>query len=151
MRTYIIEPLTGVSPIRLGMNRDEVRRLMDDPPKPFRKSRNDKHETDAFHQNAFQVFYADELARTEYIEISRCNHLRVLFRDLSIFETPADVLLNALGRFHDFECDESPSPCDVIFPDLEMSLWRPHPPSSSSDENGRYFSTVGIGILGYYA
>jgi hypothetical protein len=150
MPSYVVEPLVGVAPIRLGMPRSEARRLMPEQAKPFRKTPNSEHETDAFHKSAFQIFYKGEPPTVEYIELSRSKALEVLFRDLSVFDTPADELLATLGRWYDFDSDDSHYPCDVIFPDLEMSLWRPHGSYSPSDEDGRYFSTVGVGVHGYY-
>jgi hypothetical protein len=151
MEIYIIEPLVRVGVIRLGMTPDAVRKAMSDEPKPFRKTAHDVHDTDAFHEGALQVFYAGEPPTVEYIELSRVRDLRAVVLDLSIFETPAEELVAQLGRLHDFESDDDSAPFDVIFPDLQMSLWRPHPPASSNDENARYFSTVGIGVHGYFS
>jgi hypothetical protein len=41
-------------------------------------------------------------------------------------------------------------PYSYIFRSLQLSLWRPVLPSSPSDAEGRYFSTIGIGVRGYY-
>jgi hypothetical protein len=150
MKAYFLNPLVGVAPVRLGMTRDEVRHAMPETATPFRKSPSSEHETDAFHQSAFQVFYAAEPPTVEYIELSRCPHLRVRLHDVNIFETPANQLLTILGRLHDYDCEDPLSPCDVVFPDLQMSLWRPSAPDSPDDEDGRYFCSVGIGIHGYY-
>ncbi len=150
MTTYVIVPLAGVGPVQLGMARDEARRVMPTPAKPFRKTPLSEHETDAFHQSAFQVFYRGPSPAVEFIELSRCPDLQVRFHDLSVFDTPADELLSVLADFHPFTCDATDGPCSVIFPDIETSLWRPYAPDSPEDEDGRYFSTIGIGTRGYY-
>ena len=150
MTTYVIEPLGGVGPVRLGMARDEARRVMPTPAQRFRKTPLSEHETDAFHQKAFQVFYSGPCPAVEFIEVSRCRHLEVRFHDLSVFDTPADELLSLLARFHALTSDASDGLCSVIFPDIETSLWRPYVQDCPEEENGRYFSTIGIGTRGYY-
>ena len=162
MKTYIIEPLAGVGPVRLGMTRDEVRKAMlPGVPEPFWKTPFCKHPADAFHAGAFQVFYvgeSTEAPRVEYIRLSRCGDFQARFMELDIFGTPAEELLAALGRVHHFEGGDAAAPCDVIFPGLEMSLGRPGAPGLAGGgdqagragrDEGRYFSTAGISIRGY--
>ena len=151
MKVYIIEPQVGVAPVRLGMTRDQVRQAMPEPSKSFLKTPDSEHETDAFDQSAFQVFYKGEPPLVEFIELSRCPHFRVFFEKLSIFDTPADHVLETLVRRYDYDSENLKTPCNVIFHELQMTLWRPHIPSSPDEEEGRYFATVGIGTSGYYS
>ena len=67
-----------------------------------------------------------------------------------MFETPADELVAILGQQHTQQNDDDAAPCDVLFPDLEMSLWRPCAPGSPDGEEWRCFATLGIGVPGYY-
>ncbi len=150
METYLIEPLLGVGPVRLGMTCEEVRQSMATPRHSFLKTPHSQHETDAFHQGAFQVFYTGESPTVEYIELSGGGEVRAIFGGQSVFEIPADELVAILGRQYKQQNDDDAAPCDVLFPDLQVSLWRPYAPDSPEDEDGRYFATIGIGVAGYY-
>lgn len=57
LTVYEIVPHVGVGPVRLGMSRSEVRRVVPGPCEPFRKTADAVQETDAFHNSGFQVFY----------------------------------------------------------------------------------------------
>jgi hypothetical protein len=150
MPDYTVQPFVGVGPVRLDMTRDEVRRAMPEPSKPFRKGPTSRHETDAFHQNAFQVFYAGEPPTAEYIELSRGSVVRAFYRDLDVFATPADEVVAYISRDAAFDQTDREIPYSYIFRDLQLSLWRPTIPESDTDPDGRYFSTIGIGKRGYY-
>ena len=74
---YSIEPLIGVRPILLGMTRAESRQHMVAEPLSFKKAPTlfpNAPEVDAYHDNAFQVFF-DEDDRVEYIELSKSPNL----------------------------------------------------------------------------
>ena len=150
MLDYTIQPLIGVGPVRLGMSRDEVRRVMPEPAKPFRKARTSQHETDAFHQNSFQVFYGGDLPTVEYVELSRGSVVRALYRDLDVFATPADEVVAHIARDSQFDQSDPEIPYSYLFRGLQLSLWRPTIPESDADTDGRCFSTIGIGKRGYY-
>ena len=151
MQTYLIEPLGGIGPVRLGMTREEVRQAMAVPPRSFLKTPHSAHETDAFHESAFQVFYTGESPTVEYIELSRSGELRAVFGGQNVLEMPADELVAILGQQYAQQNDDDAAPCDVLLPALEMSLWRPYAPESPEEEEGRCFATVGIGVAGYHA
>ena len=150
MGTYLVEPLLGIGPVRLGMIREAVHQSMLFPPHSHLKTPHSQHETDAFHGSAFQVFYTGESPTVEYIELSGSGELRAMFGGQSVFETPVDELVAILGRQFTQQNDDDATPCDVFFPDLQMSLWRPYAPESPEDEDGRCFATIGIGVAGYY-
>ena len=150
MPDYTVQPFVGVGPVLLGMSRDEVRRAMPEPAKPFRKGRTSQHETDAFHQNAFQVFYGGDQPTVEYIELSRGSVVRALYRDLDVFATPADEVVAHISRDSEFDGSDPEIPYSYLFRGLQLSLWRPTIPESDTDTDGRYFSTIGIGKRGYY-
>ena len=150
MQTYLVEPLLGVGPVRIGMTREAVQQSMPEASQPFLKTRHAQHETDAFHGNAFQVFYTGDSPTVDYIELSKTPEIQVMFAGQSVFGTPAEELVEILGRENAHHSDDDFTPCDVLFPDLQMSLWRLTPPESPGEEEGRYFDTVGIGGPGYY-
>jgi hypothetical protein len=150
MPDYTVQPFIGVGPVRLGMSRDEARRVMPEPAKPFRKGRTPRYETDAFHQSAFQVFYGGDQPTVEYIELSRGSVIRALYRDLDVFSTPADEVVAFVSRDAAFDQTHRELPYSYIFRDLQLSLWRPTIPESDTDTDGRFFSTIGVGKRGYY-
>jgi hypothetical protein len=150
MPDYTVQPFVGVGPVLLGMSRDEVRRSMPEPAKPLRKERTSQHETDAFHQSAFQVFYGGDQPTVEYIELSRSSVVRALYRDIDVFATPADEVVAHISRDSEFDQSDAEIPYSYLFRGLQLSLWRPTIPESDTDTEGRYFATIGIGKNGYY-
>jgi hypothetical protein len=150
MLDYTVQPFIGVGPVRLGMSRDEVRRVMPEPAKPFRKAPTLRHETDAFHKSAFQVFYEGDHPTVEYIELSRGSVVRAVYGGLDVFATPADEVVAHISRDSEFDQSDPEIPYSYLFRGLQLSLWRPTIPESDTDTDGRYFSTIGIGKRGYY-
>jgi hypothetical protein len=150
MPDYTVQPFVGVGPVLLGMSRDEVRRVMPEPAKPFRKAQTSQHETDAFHTSGFQVFYGGDQPTVEYIELSRRSVVRALYRELDVFATPADEVVVHVSRDSEFDHSDPEIPYSYLFRGLQLSLWRPTIPESDADTEGRYFSTIGIGKRGYY-
>ena len=150
MPDHIVQPFIGVGPVRLGMSRDEVRRAMPEPAKPFRKTPNSRHDTDAFLESAFQVFYDGDHPTVDYIELSRGSVFRAVYRDLDVFATPADEVVAYISRDSEFDRSDPEIPYSYLFRGLQLSLWRPTIPESDTDTDGRYFSTIGIGKRGYY-
>lgn len=150
MTSYEVIPHIGVGPVRLGMTREEVRRAMPGPCESFLKGLNARHETDAFHDGGFQVFYGGEGPVAEYIELSRDSGFRAVYRDVDVFETPADSLLAHISGDATSDPEDRESGYAYIFDNLDLSLWRPVLPGSPEDSAGREFSTIGIGVVGYY-
>ena len=148
MKDYNVQPLVGIGPVRLGMSRDEVHFAMHARETPFRKGATVTPLTDAFHQSAFQVFYARHAPIVEYIELSRDADFRVLYRGLDVFATLADEIAAFIARDASYNREGREFPYSYIFHELQLSLWRPVLPKD--DESGRFFSTIGIGRKGYY-
>ena len=148
MKDYNVQPLVGIGPVRLGMSRDEVHYAMHAAPTPFRKDATVAPLTDAFHQSAFQVFYAGDPPIVEYIELSRDADFRALYGGLDVFATPADEIAAFISRHASYNQEGREFPYSYIFHELQLSLWRPV--ASKDDESGRFFSTIGIGRKGYY-
>jgi hypothetical protein len=151
LTVYEAIPRVGVGPVKLGMTREEVRRVMPGPCDSFLKGLNPEHETDAFHDSGFQVFYGGEGPVAEYIELSREAGFRVLYRGLDVFATPADQVLSHVSGDAASDPNDPELGYAYIFPDLDLSLWRPVLPERPEDPEGREFSTIGIGVAGCYA
>src|SRR5262249_29981179 len=148
---YEVNPHVGVGPVKLGMTRDEVHRLMPGPNIPFRKSPDDKHETDAFHDAGFQVFYTGDAPVVEYIELSAGLGLQAIYDGISVFEKDASEVVAHISRNAAFDPDDWELGYSYVFRALDLSLWRPFLPESPNDPEGRQFMTIGIGVKGYYA
>lgn len=144
LKRYIIEPLVGIGPIKLGMHRDEVQDLMPEVSEPFLKSRRSKIETDSYHKAGFQVFYDYQTACVEYIELSRgCPFMAEIF-GVDPFSICAEELIKYLSEKAKFDQADPGLGSSYILPEFELSVWRP----GIDDE---FFSTIGIGQKGYYS
>jgi hypothetical protein len=132
------------------MSREEVRRAMSSPCESFCKGPHARHVTDAFHDSAFQVFYGGETPTVEFIELSGPSGIRAVYNGISVFETPADVVVASLSEIAPYDQDHPELGYTYIFPDLDLSLWRPVLPESPDDSDWRVFRAIGIGVKGYY-
>ena len=149
--SYEVIPKIGIGPVRLNMTREEVRRVMAEKPFPFYKTRNSRYETDAFHRNSFQVFYDDDKPHVDYIELSGNEAYTVLYSGMDVFGTEADELVALISQHAALDENNEELCYSYVFPELELSVWRSIIPESSDDEDGQYFSTIGIGRVGYYS
>jgi len=120
------------------------------PCRPFRKAPGSQHETDAFHGSGFQVFYAGAEPIVEYIGLSRGSSIRALYRGVDLFELPAHEVVTRISFYAPFDPNDDELGYSYIFPVLDLSLWRPTLPESPGDEDGRQFSTIGVGTRGYF-
>ncbi len=148
---YEVIPLKGVGPVLLGMSREEVHSVMGLPEKSFRLFADDPNLTDAYHESGFQVFY-DKDDRVEHIELlSLDDSFVAIYKGKDVFRTRADELVAFISQDAPFD-PEYPEPgCLYVFPQLELSLWRPFLPEDESDPEGQYFSGIAIGKQGYWS
>jgi hypothetical protein len=144
---FEVGPLLGVGPARLGAHRDELRAAMKAVPNPIRKG-DSAWETDAFFESAFQVFYAGDEPRVEFIELHQDDDIRPFIDGIDVFATPAAELVMRLDQKSRY--DRGTDEYCYIFHDWELALWRPVVPADPDDEDGRYFSTIAIGVRGYF-
>jgi len=145
---YDVLPGAGMGPIRLTMMRDDVRRVMAEPPLSFKKG---THWVDAYRLSTVQIFFADDEQHIEYIEISANEQILVLYRGVDVFTTPADTLIDLISQQGAFDPNDPQLGYSYIFPALELSLWRPGLPDQAGDDAYRCFITLGIGRVGYYS
>ncbi len=154
--TIDIKPLASAGQIKLGLTKQEVYEKIGKPTDSF-------PEKDCYQSNDifFSVSY-DQNDKVEYIEYSKTGNkdFSIRIHDIDIFWTPADQLINHVKSVTkcDFDSEDFEIPYSYIFPDLELSFWRPTIPSDYEEnevedeyENGKYFRTIGIGIKGYYS
>lgn len=147
MITYEIVPRVGVGPVKFGMTRDEVRRVMRTPHESFRKG---DAEVDAFH-GGFHVFFSDKSNRVEFIELCRGFDFIASYHGTKVFSTPADEMVALVSREAAFDPDDEELGYTYQFPTLDLALWRPMLPGLSDGDEGLVFSTIAVGVEGYFA
>ena len=173
--TFDVEPLRGVGPVRLGMTRDESRAAMGLPFESFQKSPGDAALTDAYLDSSFQVFF-DREDRVDFIELSAGPDCVALYRGTPVLELPAEEAVALLARDAAPDLSEPEDETSVVFPALELSLWRPFAPDDEGDDpfdddedwsdsgyepielepeeqgyDGRTYATIGVGKRGYFS
>ncbi|MCB0153961.1 MAG: hypothetical protein KDF65_04125 [Anaerolineae bacterium] len=151
MNVYFVEPLKGINPILFGMTREESRSAVGTTPFTFRKNAfASTTDTDAYFDHCFQVFF-DKEYQVDFIELSTNDSFKVVYKGIDIFNTEAARLIESISKDADYEKRDPELGYSYIFPELELSLWRPVVPENQNDLEGRYFSTVGIGRRGFSA
>lgn len=151
MTVYEVVPHVGAGPVRLGMSREEVRRSMPGPCTPFRKAPGDAYEVDAFHGTGFQVFYGGESPVVEYVELSRDSGFVASCCGVDVFAATVDEVVALVSGLAPFDLERPESGHSYVFPWNDLSLWRPtQPHGSPEDEGGPRFSTIGVGVPGYF-
>lgn len=144
MKQIEIFPLIGAGEVKLGSTQAEVRQILG-PCKSFKKSPLAAHLTDSWFDNRLQVYYTGEEPIAEYIELS-AGFEATLFGH-SVFSTKASQLICLIEQHAAFDNTDPELGFSYIFPSLELSFWRP----VVNGSEGNYFSTVGVGIHGYFS
>lgn len=148
--TLIVTPHVGVGVVRLGMTMAEVENSIGAPsqsPDPVWGSVGRLRA--GWYENALTIVFSP---LAEYIEISRGAKFNPDLLGIRVFEDAADsVVTQLVAKGHPFDPDDPELGYSYVFPDLDGSLWRPTIPSGPDDSEGRHFTTLGIGIRGYYA
>ena len=144
MKTFDIEPLKGVGPVRFGMSRAEVHGLLGKP-----ESVNGDRE---WFLDGFAVDF-NSSGDVEFLEFAKSREFRVVFNDKSLHELDADDAVTHVSDVAPYDADDPESGYTYIFPKLQLSLWRPtipEPDQSKDDPDGRHFHAVGAGCAGYF-
>ena len=131
-------PHVGVGPVKLGMTREEVHRVMPGPRESFHKDSNDEYETQMPSTTADSR--SSTVVRGLSWSISSCPReasFRVLYRGVDVFATPADQVLAHVSGDAAFDPTDPELGYAYIFPDLDLSLWRPVLPETPEDPEGR--------------
>ena len=132
------------------MTRAEARAAIGVEAREFMKDQSDTVPTDAFHASSFQVFY-DASERVEYIELSKSEEVEPIVFGEKILQLRADDAVELVERHAAFDESHPELGYSYVFPALELALWRPVIPESEDDEEGRTFSTAGVGVSGYFS
>ncbi len=146
MKTFVVDPLVGVGAIRLGASRASVIAVLGEPEESFVQTPDSHQPTDAWFDSGFQVFYEGDEPIVSFIELSRdCGFQATLF-GTSVFSTKASQLVADIGRRASIDKNDPELGFSYTFPSLELAFWRP----DDNDDDEPYFSTVGIGVPGYF-
>lgn len=144
MKKYVVIPHNSIGPIKLGMSKKSVREIFGKPyfsNDSYTKFNINFPAKDYYFNNAFQINY-DKNENVEFIEVSSHKDYQIILDEISIFDNSPEKILNLLKK-HDLP-DENNSeyPLNIIFKNLDLTLYREH------NENEK-FDAIGIGIKGY--
>lgn len=145
MKVYEVEPLKGIGAIGLGMDRQDARKVMPETPDVSGA----RDHVDNYHDGGMQVFY-DKHDKVEFIELLRGSGFTAVTHGVDVFSHSAKEVLDVITEVSEYNQDDLEVGYSYVFPDLELSLWRPNIPEDGEEE-GKYFSTIGIGVQGYYS
>jgi hypothetical protein len=148
---FEVVPLVGAAPVLLGMPREEVWRVMPGERDAYHQGPFATHETDFWTERGVQAFYTGNPPVVVYIQfvgkIVAQAGSRVIIAGLSVFDTPAEEVVAHVSKLAPFDPNDRELGYTYIFPDLELSLWRP----VKSGEEARVFHSLGIGARGYFS
>jgi hypothetical protein len=85
----------------------------------------------------------------EFIEVCVGGEVEAFLDGIDLFAVDAAAVITRITQRHAFDEHDPELGYAYIFPELELAFWRPHIPDDESDD-GRFFSTVGIGLRGYF-
>lgn len=158
-KEWDVQPLEGIGPVKLGMPRSAVHKVLGKPEDSFR---DDPEEplTDSWFEEQLFVFFDGE-DTVNYIEVHgfRSQALGIALAGMPVFTTKAEELVAQVEKKGmDAYLRESPElPYGYIFPGISLSLYRPFIPKEFEKEEkddghgkGHYFETLGIGVKGYF-
>ncbi len=148
MVDYKVLPHQGIGPVLLHMSQEDVRRVMGIPRAslPFRGQLAPEEYYDPA---GFKIEY-DFDSRVRFIEVGPHKRARFFYSDTNVFETRADDLIRLIEADAAIDTSHSEFPLSVVFPALELALWRRCLPEESGGEDGTFFDTLAIGVRGYF-
>ncbi|MEM7674879.1 MAG: hypothetical protein AAF449_02625 [Myxococcota bacterium] len=141
---YVIEPLEGAGPLKLGMSRDAVQDALVEAPQDDAGEDDEDESRDSFYDGALRVTY-DAEDRVAAIELAAGGEIRALYRDLDLFEVTSTKAVAALEKDGAHDPDGPEMPYTFVFPALELSLER------SDDADDSAFERIILGGEGYYS
>jgi len=139
--------MVGVGAIRFGMSRTAVHEALGKPIRSFKKSPTSPHPTDSWHDSGFQVFYAGTDPLVNFIELSGISGFEAVCFGHEVFSTPASKLVDLFTVHAEYDAADPELGYSYVFPSIELALWRP----VQEEPEGLYFSTIGIGVHGYFS
>lgn len=144
MKTFEIKPKIGVGPIRIGMTRAEVREHLGQP-----EADDDKRE---WYLEDMAINF-DPSGKVTFIELAESENYKATLNGKCLHDLDADEAVSHVQKIAPYDENDPEFGYTYLFPDLQISLWRPVIPDSEQDPNdstGRRFEAVGVGGDGYF-
>lgn len=156
--TINIKPHEGINDINFGLDSKAVRLKLGAPESTKEQSffqfgdiNIPEPKTDYYFDNILQISY-DENDIVEFIEIySKESNLEISIYGFSLNQVSAEEIISFLTLEKKLKYDENGEefPYTYNFVDKDIIFWRQVLPEDDTDEDGKYFDSVGIGKIGY--
>ncbi|MEU9116571.1 hypothetical protein AB0D04_33705 [Streptomyces sp. NPDC048483] len=148
---FILDPPTGIGPLRIGMPRDEADTAWDSLRVPDSLSPSDSLGQRIFRPSGLMISIDCMGGALMAAELWRPVNTvdRVLFRDIDVFALSAREVVELIGEHATVEEDPDDA-ASFVAPDLLLSLWRPFAGDDPDEHQGYYFSSVLMARPGYY-
>jgi hypothetical protein len=142
---FEVQPKIGIGPVKLGMDRTTAIACMGLAPDSFMKTQMSQHPTDSFYEAGFQIFYEGETPKVGSIELSRdCGFEAMLFGE-NVLDIPVSEALLKIEHVTGLKPKTEDEGYTYEIPSFGLWLWRQS--NESNDEEGQYFSTIGVGTV----
>jgi hypothetical protein len=152
MRIWLFVPGEAIGPLRIGMKREEVRRILGEP-SAVRAARQQRGisfpETDYFWENSLQITYAQD--RVDFIGANRGGPFDLLWEEQSLFSTTFTEITEAIARYTPVDTTDTEYPTTWRFPAWGLCLWRSCQPEdvdpelrSAGDRSGIHADQVSL-------
>lgn len=142
---FEVQPKVGVGPVKLGVERSVAIQSMGAEPDSFKKTPMSQHPTDAFFESGFQIFYEGDEPRVESIELSRECGFEATISGVNVLDLPVSEALSKIEEIVGITPVTEDGGYSFEIPQLGLWLWRPS--NDLDDEEGRFFSTIGVGVV----
>jgi hypothetical protein len=148
-----LRPPTDVAGICIGSTHAEAREQCSrlGRPEDFRRGGDEPVSLAVRRPGGLSIFvYFDSDDRVEAIEVGRPDGGDdvVLFRDMDVFKTSAEDLIERLTAEEVVNVEEQGRSATVV--GLLLALWRPVVPETTDDPEGRYFEAALVAKPDYY-
>lgn len=140
---FEVQPKIGIGPVKLGMARTSAITSMGLEPDSFMKTPMSQHPTDSFYEAGFQIFYEGEAPKVESIELSRGCGFEATLSGENILELQVSEALSKIESATGHKPATEDEGYTYEVPSLGLWLWRQS--NEPNDEEGLYFSTIGVG------
>lgn len=131
----------GIWPVMIGMPIADVRDLLGEPTRRFRKAHISQKLTDDYELLGVHVYY-DDADRVEFVASFAVEGVIHLLDGLSVFDTPAAILMAAVSKKGAVRSEERGT--SLVIPALGLSFWR-------ADREATRFNSVAVAAPEYFA
>lgn len=149
---FVLDPPRAAGPLRVGMSFDEAEQALRliagyQPPRPGDRP----NPGFAHYDSELSISVSrDRNGSVDAVEVYRPSRdVVVLFRDIPIFNLPAEEVIERLSDITPIEVEDGG--LRALATDLLLSLWRSVLPEGVEDEDGRYFEAVLVAAPGFYS